>query len=97
MTWPEFGGKLEVIIKRVTAKQNIIFTSNKVVSGLKEVEELKQFLKQFAKIYNTIIDAIFLAKGGESIVYRIEHAGLDEIVAKCPYYNTMVKNEAILN
>ncbi len=24
-----------------------------------------------------------LARGGEAVVYRIEHAGLDEVVAKC--------------
>ena len=29
----------------------------------------------------------YIAKGGEAIVYRLEHTGHDEVVAKTPVFN----------
>lgn len=44
-------------------------------------------MNKYSKSYSQIIDATFLAKGGEAIVYRVEHTGSDEIVIKCPLFD----------
>jgi hypothetical protein len=37
-----------------------------------------------------------LARGGESVVYRVEHTDLDEIVAKCPLLPPNAKHEDVI-
>jgi len=56
------------------------------VKAITTTEMLEEFLKTYSKTYSNIIGASKLAAGGEAIVYRIEHTGLDEIVAKCPIF-----------
>ena len=36
--------------------------------------------------YKGIISAELLGKGGEAIIYRLEHVGVDEVVAKMPIF-----------
>lgn len=36
-----------------------------------------------------------MAKGGEAIVYRVEHNGLDEIVIKCPLIDRNMNKEEL--
>jgi hypothetical protein len=43
-------------------------------------------LKQFSKTYPSVISAIEIARGGEAVIYRVEHTALDEIVVKCPVF-----------
>lgn len=43
-------------------------------------------MKKYSKTYPSIIGADELARGGEAVVYRVVHTGLDEIVAKCPVF-----------
>ena len=40
-----------------------------------------------------------LAKGGEAIVYRLEHKNLDEVILKCALHsdNEDSKNEALID
>ncbi len=45
-------------------------------------ESMLQYLEKNSN-YIWPVNVKYLAKGGEAIVYRIEHAGLDEVVAKC--------------
>eukprot|EP00347_Sterkiella_histriomuscorum_P001520 403371716 len=45
-------------------------------------EELYEYLKQNSRLYKNVINIKELARGGEAIVYRLEHQGLDEVVLK---------------
>ncbi len=45
-------------------------------------ESMLQYLEKNSN-YIKPVNVKYLAQGGEAIVYRIEHAGLDELVAKC--------------
>ncbi len=42
-----------------------------------------RYLDAHSKRYSDVIDVKQLAKGGEAIVFRVEHSNLDEVVAKC--------------
>ena len=53
---------------------------------LRDNETVYEYIKAHSKKYNTIVGAEFLAQGGEAIVYRIDHNGLDEIVMKTPLF-----------
>ena len=83
----EHPDNLDLIIKRATVKQTVIFTEDTTPSGITTTDGLELFLKQHSQSYPSIIQADFLAKGGEAIVYRIEHTGLDEIVVKTPLFS----------
>jgi hypothetical protein len=93
----QFNGNLELIIKRCTSKQNIFFTGSSKASGLKDTDTLEGFLKKYSKVYNNIIGSFELARGKEAVVYRIEHIGLEEIVAKCLLFEPNATNEEIIN
>ena len=43
--------------------------------------------------YSEIMDVSLIAKGGEAAVYRIEHTGTEEIVAKCPLFKEDILQE----
>ena len=49
-------------------------------------EEIANFLRKHSKTYRNIIQCSLLAAGGEAWVFKIEHTGLDEIVAKTPLF-----------
>jgi len=53
-------------------------------------------MKMYSKTYPSIIGASEIARGGESAVYRVEHTGLDEIVAKCPILPPEAKHEDVI-
>ena len=59
---------------------------------------MQNFLIENSISYKGIISSDILGKGGEAIVYRIEHVGVDEVVAKVPlikkgiHYNEMMRN-----
>lgn len=82
----DFNGDFARIIKRATSRQNIIRTDSKDLRILATKEDFEDYLKKNSKVYSNIYNANFIAKGGEAIVYRIIHEGLDEIVAKCPIF-----------
>ena len=44
---------------------------------------LINFLQKYSKQYQNVIEVKELARGGEAIVYKMEHSNLDEVVAKC--------------
>ena len=44
-------------------------------------ESIKDLLAQSNKY--KAIDYTELARGGEAVIYRVEHSGTDEVVAKC--------------
>ena len=73
-----------------TIKQNPIQTVIDANQGKKidasDEDSLKSFLKTCSKKYPNILDIELIAKGGEAIVYRLEHGGLDEVVLKMPIY-----------
>ena len=46
-----------------------------------------QFLQTYSKKYSNVIEVRELARGGEAVVYRLEHQNLDEVIAKCTLIN----------
>ena len=42
------------------------------------------------------MDVRDLARGGEAVVYRIDHMGIDEIVAKCPLFKPESSKDDLL-
>jgi hypothetical protein len=57
------------------------------VKVLDDPKTLAEFLRDYSKTYKNIIECSEIARGGEAIVYRVTHTGLDEIVAKCPVFS----------
>jgi hypothetical protein len=62
---------------------------------LVERNEVEDYLKDHSRFYPSVLSVKFLAKGGEAIVYRVEHGELDEIVAKCSYFESWATPEMI--
>lgn len=83
----ELNGNLPLVIKRACSKQTIILTNATEVQTIDDPKILADFLRDYSKTYKNIISCDELARGGEAIVYRVTHTGLDEIVAKCPVFN----------
>ena len=54
---------------------------------MKTAEELESFLSLYSKTYPQVISINELARGGEAVVYRVEH-WTDEIVVKCPLFES---------
>ena len=44
--------------------------------------ELKDYLKWRSKNYKNVIEINEIARGGEAIVYRLEHINIDEVIIK---------------
>lgn len=72
------------MLRRISQNQTIIPSINKKIVVLKEPLPLEEFLTEHSKSYNNIIEATYLAEGGEAVIFNLEHTGLDEIVIKCP-------------
>lgn len=41
-----------------------------------------KFISTHSKIYSLILGVSYITHGGEAIVFKVEHTGTDEIVAK---------------
>jgi hypothetical protein len=54
---------------------------------LVDEKQIKDHYKDHSKLYNSVYSVDFIAKGGEAIVYRLEHADLEELVVKCSLFN----------
>lgn len=65
------------------SRQVIIHSEKEKVVPLKNEDEIKAFYQKNSKSYNSIFSIDLIAKGGEAAVYRVEHANLEELVAKC--------------
>jgi hypothetical protein len=44
-------------------------------------------MSEYSRMYPNIINSNELARGGEAVVFRVEHFGMDEIVAKCTIFD----------
>ncbi len=65
--------------------QTIIKTNDTVARPVTTAEDLKDMLK-YSKHYKNVYTVRELARGGESVVFRITHSNLDETVVKCPLF-----------
>ena len=50
------------------------------------IANLNKNLSKQVLVKIQILEVNLLALGGEAAVYKIEHAGIEEIVAKCPVF-----------
>lgn len=44
--------------------------------------DLEDYMKRYSDYYKNVISIKELARGGEAIVYRLDHSGIDEVVIK---------------
>lgn len=56
------------------------------MKGFTSLTDLEAFLRQYSRSYSDCLGIDKIAAGGEAIVYRIIHTGVDEVVAKCPVF-----------
>eukprot|EP00347_Sterkiella_histriomuscorum_P001615 403371352 len=75
------------------AIQSIDFSKQQTMTNLKDQKQLnkdignsksdlKQYIQENSLVYDKVLDVRLLAKGGEAVVYRLEHIGKDEVVIK---------------
>eukprot|EP00347_Sterkiella_histriomuscorum_P000415 403375953 len=83
---PVYQGNLNLVIERASNYQNLNQMSFRLPSGQLDEKSLIQFLQMKSKNYARILDLRELARGGEAVVYRVDHSGFDEVVAKCTLY-----------
>eukprot|EP00347_Sterkiella_histriomuscorum_P010687 403375308 len=83
---PAYQGNLNLVIERASSYQNLNQMSFRLPSGQLDEKSLIQFLQMKSKNYARILDLRELARGGEAVVYRVDHSGFDEVVAKCTLY-----------
>jgi hypothetical protein len=82
----QMEGSLDLVIKRATSAQTIILTEEQKINPLTSKKEIKLFLRKSSKSFPSIFGVDFLASGGESSVYRLNHADIDEVVIKTPLF-----------
>ena len=71
----------DILMKRLLCNQTIK-PSSQAASSFDTPESILNYLEKNSN-YIRPVTVKELARGGEAVVYRIEHAGLDEVVAKC--------------
>lgn len=55
---------------------------------MKDPFEIEQFISEHSCFIDRIFGVQFLAKGGEALIMRVEHGGLDELVVKNPLFES---------
>ena len=75
---------MDVFIKRVCQNQTINTStiSLNFHNDFNTPESIMKYLESKSKYINPIY-VKELARGGEAVVYRVEHKNLDEVVVKC--------------
>lgn len=73
----------EIMIKRLLRNQTVRQASGGEDSHRFETDEGVRLYLERNSNYIRPVAMKELARGGEAVVYRIEHTGLDEVVAKC--------------
>eukprot|EP00347_Sterkiella_histriomuscorum_P020028 403339373 len=77
------------IINRATSQQTVISGFKNKDIDIASEGKIMEFLRKFSNNYKKIIGINEIGRGGEAIVYKVEHQQFDEIVAKC----AIIKNE----
>jgi serine/threonine protein kinase len=89
---PDYEGRRDVMINRALRNQTLIKTNLNEIRTLDTEESLKKYLFDHSQSYKNVLDITKLAQGGESIVYGVSHAGIDEVVIKCPLMKDLEPN-----
>ncbi|CDW87246.1 serine threonine protein kinase-like protein [Stylonychia lemnae] len=85
-----YADNKELLLQRAVNQQNVKLMQNDNESSNVHIltdKTLMKFLQTHSKKYSNVIEVRELAKGGEAIVYRLEHQNLDEVIAKCTLIN----------
>lgn len=62
----------------------MVLTDSTILRDLSDKAKIEEFMKINSKAYGNVIGLSMLAKGGEAVVYTVNHLGTDEIVGKLP-------------
>lgn len=73
----------EIMVKRLLRNQTVRQASGGEDTHSFETDEGVRLYLERNSNYIRPVAMKELARGGEAVVYRIEHTGLDEVVAKC--------------
>eukprot|EP00347_Sterkiella_histriomuscorum_P002996 403365996 len=78
----------ELMIERAVAQQRVqVQIQDTERFNLVDQGQVMKYLQQYSEKYSNVIGVNELARGGEAVVYRIEHKNLEEVVAKCSLIN----------
>eukprot|EP00347_Sterkiella_histriomuscorum_P016316 403353653 len=85
----QYDNNFDEIIKRATRQQTVKDITVANIEGLQKAENIMSYLQNHSELYKNVIGVSELARGGEAVVYRMDHQNLDEVVAKC----TLIKDK----
>ena len=71
-------------MKRACQKQTIHKTEIEAFEAQDTTQKVENFLKKYSRYFKDVVNITQLAKGGEAIVYTLEHSLPDELIIKCP-------------
>eukprot|EP00347_Sterkiella_histriomuscorum_P020624 403337098 len=87
-----------IMIGRCTINQNALKNQQSVVTNqqISSENELTDYLKKNSKKYQNVISISEIARGGESVVYKLDYVGIDEVVIKQSVTNTNEKIDEVI-
>eukprot|EP00347_Sterkiella_histriomuscorum_P013869 403363056 len=87
-----------IMIGRCTINQNVLKFQQSVVTNqqISSENELTDYLKKNSKKYQNVISISEIARGGESVVYKLDYVGIDEVVIKQSVTNTNEKIDEVI-
>eukprot|EP00347_Sterkiella_histriomuscorum_P007163 403350020 len=87
----------DVMIRRCVENQKILYYQKDEDKESTEQEfELMDYLKKNSIQYQNVISVTELARGGESIVYKLDYVGIDEVVIKQSVKNSSNNDEFVI-
>eukprot|EP00347_Sterkiella_histriomuscorum_P019909 403339846 len=80
----DFKDNDQIMIKRCMQHQNILQFQQSDTDNLQNIQEgqMIDYLKMHSKLFQNAISISEIARGGESVVYKLDHLGVDEVVIK---------------
>eukprot|EP00347_Sterkiella_histriomuscorum_P008087 403346420 len=90
----DYQSSQNVLLQRLLENQNLQLTSTSEttrnnIHDFQNEQSVKKYLAKHSKFVSPL-SVKELARGGEAVVYRVEHTNLEEIVAKC----TLIQNHS---
>eukprot|EP00347_Sterkiella_histriomuscorum_P007005 403350607 len=80
----DFKNNDHIMIKRCMQHQNILQFQQLDTDNQQIMQEgqMIDYLKMHSKLFQNAISISEIARGGESVVYKLDHSGVDEVVIK---------------
>eukprot|EP00347_Sterkiella_histriomuscorum_P004513 403360175 len=92
----DFKNNDHIMIKRCMQHQNILQYQQSDNQQIIQEGQMIDYLKMHSKLFQNAISISEIAKGGESVVYKLDHLGVDEVVIKQSVTNTNNKIDEVI-